>query len=196
MGIFLFKDRVKTESLTPAEESLFSLNEAINEVNATLADIYNLLTDLQMNISLGEFSSKPSSVGAGEYISQAAIAKRKPPRRLQDARKSSLNISYKDLKNGSLGRMISSSLIESENNHTNFKSDAYRLLASQALDLFRDGKTLGQIRLMQPRYGVEDGEISRRPFYLGEGAIVSRVVKAIFKFGTPEEIDMLQGEKK
>ena len=102
--------------------------------------------------------------------------------------RAALSLHYGDLEGG-LFRVVASSWIQSRNNYAKFRTEAYRQLASQALDLFRDGKTLGQIRMMQPKEGGE------RPYLSIEG-IMSRVVKAIFKLGTPAEIAMLTGEKK
>jgi excisionase family DNA binding protein len=102
--------------------------------------------------------------------------------------RAALSLHYGDLETG-LFRVVASSWIQSQNNYAKFRTEAYRQLASQALDLFRDGKTLGQIRMMQPKEGGE------RPYLSIEG-IMSRVVKAIFKLGTVAEIVMLTGEKK
>jgi len=102
--------------------------------------------------------------------------------------RAALSLHYGDLETG-LFRVVASSWIQSQNNYAKFRTEAYRQLASQALDLFRDGKTLGQIRMMQPKEGGE------RPYLSVEG-IMSRVVKAIFKLGTVAEIVMLTGEKK
>jgi len=103
--------------------------------------------------------------------------------------RTALSLSYSDLESGFF-IVIASPWIKSENNHKKFRSEQYRLLAAQSLDLFRDGKTLGQIRMMQPKVGGE------RPYLSIEG-MLSRVVKAIFKLGTPAEIAMLkEGGKK
>jgi hypothetical protein len=102
--------------------------------------------------------------------------------------RTAMSLNYSDLETG-LFRIIARSWIDSKNNQSKFRSETYRLLSSQALDLFRDGKTLGQIKMMQPRSGVSGG-----PNYLSVEGVMSRVVKAIFKLGTPAEISMLKGE--
>ncbi len=92
------------------------------------------------------------------------------------------SLRYDDLKTGLMGRLCLS-LVKSCGADKRYASERFRLQASQSLDLFRDDKTIGQIRMMQPREFEKTGEI-RLLTYMG---IASRLCKAILLLGTQQE---------
>ena len=92
------------------------------------------------------------------------------------------SLRYSDLENGLMGRLCLS-LVKSCGADKRYASERFRLQAAQSLDLFRDDKTIGQIRLMQPRHFEKTGEV-RLLTYMG---IASRLCKAILLLGTQKE---------
>ena len=92
------------------------------------------------------------------------------------------SLRYSDLENGLMGRLCLS-LVKSCGADKRYASERFRLQAAQSLDLFRDDKTIGQIRLMQPRHFEKTGDV-RLLTYMG---IASRLCKAILLLGTQKE---------
>ena len=92
------------------------------------------------------------------------------------------SLRYDDLKTGLMGRLCLS-LVKSCGADKRYASERFRLQASQSLDLFRDDKTIGQIRMMQPREFEKTGEV-RLLTYMG---IASRLCKAILLLGSQQE---------
>ena len=92
------------------------------------------------------------------------------------------SLRYSDLENGLMGRLCLS-LGKSCGADKRYASERFRLQAAQSLDLFRDDKTIGQIRLMQPRHFEKTGDV-RLLTYMG---IASRLCKAILLLGTQKE---------
>jgi len=92
------------------------------------------------------------------------------------------SLRYSDLENGLMGRLCLS-LVKSCGADKRYASERFRLQAAQGLDLFRDDKTIGQIRMMQPREFEKTGEV-RLLTYMG---IASRLCKAILLLGTQQE---------
>ena len=92
------------------------------------------------------------------------------------------SLRYSDLENGLMGRLCLA-LVKSCGADKRYASERFRLQAAQSLDLFRDDKTIGQIRLMQPRHFEKTGEV-RLLTYMG---IASRLCKAILLLGTQKE---------
>jgi hypothetical protein len=74
-------------------------------------------------------------------------------------------------------------LVKSCGADSRYASERFRLQASQSLDLFRDDKTIGQIRMMQPRHFEKTGDV-RLLTYMG---IASRLCKALLLLGTQKE---------
>ena len=92
------------------------------------------------------------------------------------------SLRYSDLENGLMGRLCLS-LVKSCGADKRYASERFRLQAAQGLDLFRDDKTIGQIRMMQPREFEKTGEV-RLLTYMG---IASRLCKAILLLGSQQE---------
>jgi len=92
------------------------------------------------------------------------------------------SLRYSDLENGLMGRLCLA-LVKGCGAERRYASERFRLQASQSLDLFRDDKTIGQIRMMQPRTFEASGEV-RLLTYMG---IASRLCKAILLLGSQQE---------
>jgi len=92
------------------------------------------------------------------------------------------SLRYSDLENGLMGRLCLA-LVKGCGADKRYASERFRLQASQSLDLFRDDKTIGQIRMMQPRHFEKTGDV-RLLTYMG---IASRLCKAILLLGSQRE---------
>jgi len=92
------------------------------------------------------------------------------------------SLRYSDLENGLMGRLCLA-LVKSCGADKRYAGERFRLQASQSLDLFRDDKSIGQIRMMQPRHFEKTGDV-RLLTYMG---IASRLCKAILLLGTQKE---------
>jgi hypothetical protein len=92
------------------------------------------------------------------------------------------SLTIDDLESGLFGE-LTKGWVTSSNNQAGFMNETYRHLHSQALDLFRDGHTIGEIRKRQPSIAGGRG----RNNLLSVDTILARMVKAIFKFGSKKE---------
>jgi len=153
------------------------------------------------NVSVPEDSSKKQEAqaakwGAGTRREVAEIvkevAKKAPEKKPEkkEKRKTSrdsdyshlASLRYSDLESGLMGRLCLA-LVKSCGADSRYASERFRLQASQSLDLFRDDKTIGQIRMMQPRHFEKTGDV-RLLTYMG---IASRLCKALLLLGTQKE---------
>jgi hypothetical protein len=153
------------------------------------------------NVSVPEDSSKKQEAqaakwGAGTRREVAEIvkevAKKAPEKKPEkkEKRKTSrdsdyshlASLRYSDLESGLMGRLCLA-LVKSCGADSRYASERFRLQAAQSLDLFRDDKTIGQIRMMQPRHFEKTGDV-RLLTYMG---IASRLCKALLLLGTQKE---------
>lgn len=89
-------------------------------------------------------------------------------------------LTYEDLKNGLFSSLCHAYLVGPERSKlaNKFRGPGYVVIYSQSLDLFRDGKSIREIRNLQPNAAGDP---------IGSQGMVRRVVKAIHHFGTPQE---------
>ena len=89
---------------------------------------------------------------------------------------------YIDLESG-IFSVYATSWINNKTSKGRYRNSTFALLHEQALDLFRDGDSVGEIRRKQPKLSRTKGENE----LLSIDGILARLVKAIVRRGTEQE---------
>ena len=89
-------------------------------------------------------------------------------------------LTYEDLQSGIFSSLCQAYLVgkEKEKMGSRFRNAWYTAIASQSLDMFRDGKSVRDIR---------DKQLNAVGDRIGCSGMVRRIIKAIYLLGTPQE---------